>query len=144
MVDTEQPQGARPARTTYRVTDEGEKEFHQILRETWWETKASAHPLLPAVAMPPFTDREHIEAALKARVQRLESDAMLLQRDIARIESGSGDPVREAPYHLAEMQRLMLALAEAELAWTTRLADRIESGTLDAWSLASPWRHEET
>lgn len=134
VVDSGQSQGARPARTTYRVTEEGEKEFHALLREAWWETKAPPHPLLSALTMLPFTDRDDVTAALKARIHRLEGDVTLMTRDIDRIVSGSGDPVRDTPYHVAEMQRLMLALAEAELAWATRLADRIESGDLDAWS----------
>ncbi|WP_166348925.1 PadR family transcriptional regulator [Phytoactinopolyspora limicola] len=137
VVDTER-RGTRPARTTYRVTDEGEKEYHSMLREVWWDAKAPPHPLLPAVVQLPFTDRDDVLAALKARAHRLESDLTLIERDIERVEAGSGDPRHHVPHHVAEMSRLHRGLAEAELTWTRSLMQRIESGDVDIWSQSNP------
>ncbi|MDV6010958.1 PadR family transcriptional regulator [Haloechinothrix sp. LS1_15] len=137
VVDTKR-QGARPARTVYQVTDEGEKEYHAMLRNLWWEAKAGPHPLLPAVVQLPFSQRDDVVAALKARIHRLESDLTLAERDIARILEGSGDHRYDTPFHAAEVSRLSHALAEAELRWTRDLLQRIESGDLDPWERGSP------
>jgi DNA-binding PadR family transcriptional regulator len=133
VVDTER-QGTRPARTTYRVTDEGEKEYHAMLRDAWWDAKPGPHPLLSAVVQLPFSHRDDVVAALKARIHKLESDLTLIGRDIERILQGSGDPRHDVPHHAAEVSRLTYALTEAELTWTRNLMARIESGDLDVWS----------
>lgn len=132
VVDT-QHASARPARTTYRVTAEGEKEYHRLLRDMWWETMAPVHPLLPAVSQLPFTERSDVLAALRARARRLEGEITLQYRDIDRIRAGTGDPTIDEPYHVADMQQLHASLLEAELTWTRTLTDRIESGELNVW-----------
>lgn len=131
-VDTSQ-HGARPARTTYRVTAEGEKEFHTMLRETWREATGLTHPLMPAIALLPEIDRDTALAELAARADQLQVTARRYRQDIERIEQGSGDPATGVPYHLAEMLRLALLRAEAELSWTRDLAKRIETGAVAAW-----------
>lgn len=132
-VDTSQ-EGARPARTTYRVTDEGEKEFHNLLNDTWAHARGDIHPLMPAVALMPFTDRDIVVHHLETRSLDLEADIRRHEATISSIESGTGDPATGAPYHVAEMARLMRARSEAELDWTRNLIDRLRSGDLDAWS----------
>lgn len=139
MVETPR-RGARPARRVYQVTEEGEKEYHGLLRDSLWEATAPPHPLLPALSQLPCTDRTEVIAALKARAHRLEADAMMLRRDIERIEAGSGDPRTAEPYHVAELARLMLGHSEAEHRWTLALVKRIESGDLDVWSDDAPGR----
>lgn len=129
-------EGARPARTTYRVTAEGDKEFHSLLHATWAQARAEHHPLLPAVALLPFADREMVIEHLEARALELEADTKRARVRIGRIEAGSGDPVTDPPYHAAEMSRLALAFGEAELAWTRELTDRLRSGALDPWAAA--------
>ncbi|NEE00504.1 PadR family transcriptional regulator [Phytoactinopolyspora halotolerans] len=136
LVDSGQ-RGSRPARRTYRLTDEGEKEYHALLRSSLWESNAPAHPLLPAISQLPFSNRDDVIAALKARAHRLEAEIMMTRRDIERVEAGGGDPLKEEPHHVAEMMRLQLGLAEAEYAWALMLTQRIESGDLDVWNLPS-------
>lgn len=128
-------EGGRPARTTYRVTAEGEKEFHSLLEATWMRARSENHPLLPAVALMPFADRDTVLEHLHARALDLEAEAGRTRARIDRIEAGSGDPVTAAPYHTAEMLRLALARTDAELGWTRDLAARLRSGELDPWRI---------
>ncbi|WP_158542644.1 PadR family transcriptional regulator [Phytoactinopolyspora halophila] len=137
IVDTGS-RGARPARTTYQLTADGEKEYQQLLRDVLWEAKSPPHPLLPAVSQLPFVPRDDAMAALQARAHHLEGEVTLLERDIARIESGSDDPATDVPHHIAEMQRLSLRLVEAELNWTRDLLGRIESGDVNLWPSHPP------
>jgi DNA-binding PadR family transcriptional regulator len=44
-VSTEQV-GARPARTTYRITAKGDAEFDELLRRYWWEYRQPVDPFL--------------------------------------------------------------------------------------------------
>lgn len=136
-VETSQS-GARPARTSYRVTAEGEKEFHNLLNATWRHARSENHPLLPAVALMPFADRDTVISHLEARALELEADAKRTQTQIAHIQGGTGDPAKGAPYHTAEMLRLTLARTEAELAWTRNLINRLQTGTLDPWAPPLP------
>jgi DNA-binding PadR family transcriptional regulator len=129
-VETSQ-EGARPARTTYRVTDEGEKEFHNHLDATWMRARSENHPLLPAIALMPFADRDAVVGHLEARVFELEAETKRAQGQIERIQRGTGDPATGVPYHTAEMLRLTLARAEAELRWSRELIERLRSGDLD-------------
>lgn len=133
-VDTSQ-EGARPARTTYQVTDEGEKEFHTLLNATWMHARSENHPLLPAVALMPFADRDAVISHLEARTLDLEAESKRAHAQIAHIERGTGDPATGTPYHTAEMIRLTLARTEAELSWARDLIDRLRSGVLDPWSM---------
>lgn len=127
-------EGARPARTTYRVTDEGEKEFHVLLEATWMHARSEHHPILPAVALMPYADRDALVGHLEIRALELEAESQRTQAQIARIHAGTGDPATAVPYHSAEILRLTLARAGAELAWTRDLIGRLRSGELDPWS----------
>jgi DNA-binding PadR family transcriptional regulator len=133
-VDTSQ-EGTRPARTTYRVTDEGEKEFHSLLNDTWSHAHSENHPLLPAVAFMPFSDRDTVLTHLETRALHLEAEAKRARAEIERIVRGTGDPTTGAPYHTAELTRLMLARTDSELTWTRDLLKRLRSGELDPWAM---------
>jgi DNA-binding PadR family transcriptional regulator len=104
-------QGARPERTPYRVTDEGHKGFHTLLRQTWREASGHVHPLLPAVALMPAMARDGVVSELHARSAQIEADVHRYRSDIEGIESGTGDPATSVPHHIAEMLRLSLARA---------------------------------
>lgn len=127
-------EGARPARTTYRVTDEGEKEFHSLLVQTWQGARSAPHPLMPAIALMPFADRETVLDQLETRALQLEVDARRSRTQIEKIESGTGHWATGEPYHAAELSRLELLTVEAELTWTRKLITRLQSGDLDPWA----------
>jgi len=117
--------GRRPERTVYRLTDAGRMELIDWLSElistpvkeyTWFEAGLSLIPALPP---------EDAAALLTQRCNRLEMEIsqgrsllqLAAQRGVQRL-------------HLIEGEYL-LAMQEAELAWTRQFAEAIRSGTLE-------------
>ncbi|WP_084519145.1 PadR family transcriptional regulator [Nocardia mexicana] len=126
--------GARPERTTYRLTSEGEKVFGDMLREALWSTEPPKHPYYAAVALIPYAPREDVIAALQGRILKFEADLVYLEREVDRILAGSGDPREAEPYHVADNIRLAADHTRADLEWSRKTLQRIESGELDVWS----------
>lgn len=117
--------GRRPERTVYRLTDAGRMELIDWLSElistpakeyTRFEAGLSLIPVLPP---------EDAAALLAQRCNFLEMEIsqghsllqLAAQRGVARL-------------HLIESEYL-LAMREAELAWTRQFAEAIRSGTLE-------------
>ena len=117
--------GRRPERTVYRLTDAGRMELIDWVSElistpakeyTRFEAGLSLIPVLPP---------EDAAALLAQRCNRLEMEIsqghsllqLAVQRRVARL------PLIEGEY--------MLAMREAELAWTRQFAEAIRSGTLE-------------
>ncbi|MFC9997773.1 PadR family transcriptional regulator [Nocardia sp. NPDC127526] len=126
--------GARPERTTYRLTSEGEKELAELLREAVFSAEQPKHPYHTAVALFPYMPRADVVAALRSRILKFESDLVFLERDEQRILEGSGDPAEMEPYQVADAIRLAADHVRADLNWSRKTLDRIESGQLDVWS----------
>ncbi|WP_067692447.1 PadR family transcriptional regulator [Nocardia jejuensis] len=126
--------GARPERTTYRLTAEGEKEFGEMLRDALYSAEPLKHPYVTPVALFPSAPKEDVMAALRARVLKFEADLIHLEREESRILAGSGDPVETVPHHVADAMRLAAGHVRADLEWSRRTLERIESGELDVWS----------
>jgi DNA-binding PadR family transcriptional regulator len=143
-VATEQV-GARPARTTYRVTDEGEREYAELLRGHWWHYRQAIDPFAAAFAFLPALPRSEAVAALRGRAKTLEEQ-------LARFTSALGpDGIEEMagkPVHVAWMFELSAARTEAEIGWCRRVADRVEAGEghhdseIDRDEMARRWRQE--
>lgn len=131
--ETEQ-EGNRPERTKYRTTAEGEKELRLGLREALWTIEQVKHPYMAVVTLMPFTERDDVIAALRARIAKLEADVEHANREVARVLAGSGDPVTDIPYHVADASRLIALHLEADLQWSRETLERIETGALDVWS----------
>lgn len=122
-------QGGRPARTAYRVTPEGDKEFATMLRETWWTVGCLSDPLMTAISFMPFMNREELVAALRSRVAQIEA---LLAGDFYKIKNVGGDPAQGGtPEHVAEAWRLVDARMSGEADWARALAERLEAGAYD-------------
>jgi len=81
-VATEQV-GARPARTTYRVTPKGEIEFDELLRRFWWEYQQPIDPFLAGFSFLPALPRREAAAALRNR-------GRLIRASVGSDPSGSG------------------------------------------------------
>lgn len=117
-------EGARPARTTYRVTPEGDKEFAALLRETWWNVSTPFDPLMPAICFLPYMDRDELVAALGARVTQVDA---LIQAH--RYQPVGGDPAEGGtPEHVAELWALLDAYLASQAEWARRFAERLEGG----------------
>lgn len=135
VVDTEQ-EGSRPARTTYRVTADGEVEFFRLLRTGLWEVSRSTAMLLAALSFFPELRRNELIAALEHRAAQLEAGRAQLPFVVEELER-----MPETPDHVAEAFLLGRDLADGELRWTRAFADRLRAGEYDVASdsYTDPW-----
>jgi ABC-type Na+ transport system ATPase subunit NatA len=60
-VDTGQV-GRRPARTTYRITVAGEREYQRLLRDHWWSVQVPKDPFMAALSFMPDLPKGAVEA----------------------------------------------------------------------------------
>ncbi|MFI9509832.1 PadR family transcriptional regulator [Nocardia sp. NPDC052566] len=127
-------EGARPERTTYRLTKEGEKVFGDMLREAIWWTEQPKNPYSAAIALLPHLPREEVIAALRGRILKFEAELVFYDREQERILAGSGDPAESEPHHVADAIRLTADHVRADLTWTRKTLERIEKGELDVWT----------
>jgi len=120
-VATEQV-GARPARTTYRLTSHGDEEFERLLRQGWWQYRQPIDPFEAAFSFLPALPRREAVAALRHRATVLRSHGEIVR---SAEETGwlAGKPV-----HVQWMFELSQVRVEAEIAWCERIADRVEAG----------------
>jgi DNA-binding PadR family transcriptional regulator len=115
--------GARPARTTYEITDKGTVEFEHLLRQLWWNVAPVTDPFFAAFTFLPSLPRAEAAAALRNRARVLAAGVETLR---ASMESGW---IRDAkPTHVAWMFELGIVRSEGEIAWCERIAELIESG----------------
>jgi DNA-binding PadR family transcriptional regulator len=121
-VSTEQV-GARPARTSYEITDKGRAEFQSLLRGSWWNVTPAADQFMAAFAFLPALRREEAAAALRNR-------AIQLRAGIQQLEAATAaDWADNKPVFVAWMWELTIVRSEAEIAWCERTAKKIEAGT---------------
>jgi DNA-binding PadR family transcriptional regulator len=131
--------GARPERTQYHMTPEGEKELANMLRQALWAVDQVKHPYYPIVSMFPFLPRDEVMGALRARILKFEAELDRYKYESKRILSGNGDPARGGiPYHVFDVMRLGVLYAEADLRWSQETLQRIETGELDVWPKVKP------
>ena len=119
---------ARPERTTYVLTGEGEKEFQVLLREAWWTVTSPKEPLIPALTMMLFMPRDELVRALQARIGALEGEIDAMQFGRAQIQDGATGAEGEIPEHVREIFDFLSARARGELEWTRRLQRRVRDG----------------
>jgi DNA-binding PadR family transcriptional regulator len=125
-------QGARPERTTYRITEEGEEELLRLLRENLWHSGLPNHPLLAGLAFLPLFPRDELAKAMRHRADKLRAQATQRRSEARAIADNADDaPLGGIPPHVAESFRLTAALLEGEAAWASELAERLERGDLD-------------
>jgi DNA-binding PadR family transcriptional regulator len=122
-VATEQV-GARPARTTYRITGKGDAEFGELLRQYWWEYRQPVDPFLSAFSLLPALPRDEAVAALRNRVRLLEGYVATMQAELA----DSALATSGKPPHVGWLLELNIARGATEIAWCRRIAERVEGG----------------
>jgi DNA-binding PadR family transcriptional regulator len=126
-VATEQV-GARPARTTYRLTAAGDREFEELLRKYWWDYKVPIDPFAAAFCFLPAMPAREAAAALRNRAKLLDAANQALR---AGLES---DWMRATkPVHVGWTFELAVARNEAEIAWCERTAGLVETGEGGVW-----------
>jgi DNA-binding PadR family transcriptional regulator len=118
-------EGRRPERTVYHLTETGRLELIDWISElisrpvkeyTQFEAGLSLIPVLPP---------EDAAALLTQRCARLEME-IVQKRSLLRLDAERG----VARLHLIESEYLV-AMHEAELAWTRQFAEAIRSGTVE-------------
>jgi DNA-binding PadR family transcriptional regulator len=120
-VATEQV-GARPARTTYEITDKGAAEFQSLLRNNWWNVATPPDPFMAAFSFLPALPREEAAAALRNRAVQLRAAAEQLR------SAQKADWADHKPTFVSWMWELTIDRSEAEITWCGRTAERIETG----------------
>ena len=120
-VATEQV-GARPARTTYEITDKGAAEFQSLLRNSWWHLAPAPDQFMAAFAFLPALPRQEAAAALRNRAIQLRAGVQQLQAATA------AEWADQKPVFVSWMWELTIVRSEAEIEWCERTAQRIEEG----------------
>lgn len=116
-------EGGRPARTSYRLTTDGDAAFFQLLRASFWRLDVyGADTLLAGLCFFPWLPRDEIVSALRARAKQIE----------AAIDAGRFAAVSLGDYwekqHVPELFHLTEARLAGELAWSRQLVERLEAG----------------
>ena len=120
-VATEQV-GARPARTTYEITEKGAAEFQSLLRSAWWSLATPPDPFMAAFSFLPALPREEAAAALRNRAAQLTVGNKQLQAAMG------ADWAQHKPPYVSWLWERSVECAEAEIRWCERIAKRIEAG----------------
>jgi len=117
-------EGRRPARTTYRLTADGETEFNLLTREALWNVSPfSPDELLAAWSFSWVFKREEVIAAFEHRLERIAASARATEY---AIEDVAHDP--DKPPHVAEHWRLTQARLDGEALWLTTVLARLRAG----------------
>jgi DNA-binding PadR family transcriptional regulator len=127
-------EGGRPARTTYRLTADGETEFIVLLRGALWNV--SVHDPAELMAAWSFAwalTREEVIAALEHRVEQIAASARASEFAIDGIQHGEGTPDT-----VAEHFRLTQARLDGEAGWARALIERLRAG--EYWFEGEPDR----
>jgi DNA-binding PadR family transcriptional regulator len=127
-------EGGRPARTTYRLTHDGEAEFMLLLRGGLWNVQAhDPAELMAAWSFAWALKRDEVIAALEHRIEQIAASARASGFAIEGIEHTPGTP---AP--VAEHFRLTQARLDGEAAWARALIERLRAG--EYWFEGEPDR----
>ena len=132
MVGTSQV-GARPERTSYRLTVDGQAEYDRLVRDAWWTVRHPIDTLLPAVSLMTTMPRVEMIAALHSRIDTVKH--MQAQSQYAIDNWKASD---EKPSHVQEMFRLMSARLGAEIEWAKQLIERLSDGEHQAADDSAP------
>ncbi|MEU0530821.1 PadR family transcriptional regulator [Amycolatopsis tolypomycina] len=121
QVDVEPGEGG-PDRTAYRITREGDQEFHLLLAKALSEPTAAAAEVAAGVSFLTALPRKRAISLLEHRLVILESEersASLMIEDTAHWGQAE---------HVAELFRLWSAQARTGLEWTRALIARLAAG----------------
>ncbi|HUA45696.1 MAG TPA: PadR family transcriptional regulator [Solirubrobacteraceae bacterium] len=127
-------EGGRPARTTYRLTADGEAEFVLLLRAMLWNVQPhDPDDLMAAWAFAWALKREEVIAALEHRIEQIAASARATEFAIDGIEHSPGTPAT-----VAEHFRLTQARLDGEAAWAREVNERLRAG--EYWFEGEPDR----
>lgn len=119
---------SRPERTRYITTAEGDKEFQLGLREAWWTVREPSLPLIPALTLMVFMDRQELIRALQSRIARYEGDLESNAFTRSAIKPGATGADGEIPEHVVEIIDYITVHQRAEIDWARTLQKRLREG----------------
>ncbi len=115
--------GGRPARTSFRLTGDGEVEFMRLERDALWKVSHESADLMAAWSFAWALSRDEVIAALESRVEQIEGS----ERAVGfAIDDIPGNP--DIPDTVAEHYRLGQARLDGEAAWARQLLERLRGG----------------
>lgn len=115
--------GGRPARTSYRLTADGETEFQTQLRYALWHVDPYSTSLHVAWAFSWALTREEVMAAFEHRLEQIEASARTTTFAVEALVTGP-----DKPSHVREHLGLTQARLDGEAAWTRDLLARLRTG----------------
>jgi DNA-binding PadR family transcriptional regulator len=123
----ERPSG-RPARTKYRITDDGEVAFQSQLRDLWFEFSPAVDPFFTALTFIPFLPQDDLVMGLRYRLGQVRAAADA-QSTGAEFAGSMGKPP-----HVGELFQLNAMKYRAEAEWLQEMIKKAEQGEFHA-----PW-----
>jgi DNA-binding PadR family transcriptional regulator len=130
--------GARPERTTYRLTETGEAEMNAWLSSLVSEPVKEYPQFEAALSLLPALPPKEAQALLTQRLGRLDEGERKLQSELARAAS-----INLPPLFLIETE-YALALLRAERTYVKTLIDGIETGELGGMKQWRQWHADRT
>jgi DNA-binding PadR family transcriptional regulator len=116
--------GGRPARTSYRLTSDGQAEFLTLLRRALWDVQTfDPAELMAGWSFAWALTREEVIAALENRVEQIAASARATQFAIDDLRRTPATPAM-----VAEHYRLAQARLDGEAAWARLLLERLRAG----------------
>lgn len=115
-------QGARPERTSFRITPAGEQEFTRLLEENLREARLPNHPVLAGLVFLPEMPPAEVATLLRTRAADLRTqaaDSRTMATDIRTTDTG-------IPPHVADSYDLIATLQDSEATWATNLANQLD------------------
>jgi DNA-binding PadR family transcriptional regulator len=111
----------RPARTSYRLTDTGEGEFVQLLRQALWTVDANGAAVMAGLCFMNHLTRDEVMAALESRAHQIDGveRSMSYWRDDAMVYK---------PGHVREVFEVSASRLRAEAEWARTLHARLRAG----------------
>jgi DNA-binding PadR family transcriptional regulator len=117
-------EGGRPARTTYRLTGDGDTEFLRLLRDALWNvSRFEPADLMAAWGFAWALTREEVIAALESRLEQIEASGRAANYAIEGLADDPGTPDT-----VAEHFRLGQSRLDGEAAWARQLIERLRAG----------------
>lgn len=135
-------EGNRPARTTYRLTSDGEAEFFELFRRNLWREVDcnDLSGLRAAVSFMWVVTRDEVIQAMDQRARVLEgqlSEQRFAWRQLMEID--------DKPEHIIEHHHLDVAIMSGHLEWTRGFVERLREGRYafaGEPDVGAPWHDE--
>ncbi|TNC29527.1 PadR family transcriptional regulator [Amycolatopsis alkalitolerans] len=121
LVEVE-PGESGPERTAYRLTGEGETQFHVLLTQALSEAERDGAEMAAAITFMTALPRKRVIGLLQHRMFKLEAD----QRSAELLFEESTNWGQ--PPHVRELFRIWQLHSETSLKWLRELIERLEAG----------------